>query len=321
MKKSIFLFLFIAATYSKEVTLVANTITVTREVSLEDFYRNNYSRNKVTDACWKSFKSVNNDLSQSDLLPIGTVLYLPDHDNCEYIKKDTPYITQVILPNEDESNYFSKLKEAYQFGIDMSYSYSTLNGTNSLNNTKLQLISDTSYTMKLTNNFTFANWVTELNINYQRTRFNELESTKLIGNNFSQTRFEFLVSRRIFKNFSLGLYQEYGDTILHEGSGSNISLFKAQKWTGSIHGNLLLYKGKTITLGLEGFVGHSVVTADEKRNVKGGLNYLAQLQLRKSYKALSINAGLFHRVDNEENGIYKQELLNTGLFIGIKKEF
>jgi hypothetical protein len=327
MKQTVLVLLFIFSNYSLSFSLVDNTITVTSEESLESLFEKNYNQNKIADSCWDNFLKLNQDLNDNSSIVIGTIIYLPAHDSCIKVSEKSVYVPQVELENEElkdpvatKSN-FLKFKESYNLGLELSYSYYALKGTNSSNGSSLQLLSKSAYSLKLLNEFKFESWQTEINFHYEKIEFKELPTAQILGNDFSKSRIEVLISRELSKKFNLGLYQEFGEALLHESSGPNLKLIKTQKWMGALYLNYSIFKGESTLVELKGIVGHSLITADENRDTSGGINYLAKVDISKSIKDLSLNVGVFHRVEKEENGIYHQVLNNSGISFGVKLDF
>ena len=327
MLKHTLLFLFMVSNFSALGVALDKTITTTVEQSLESIFETNFKQNTISDSCWNSYIELNADLSLNKLLAVGTIIYLPSNAQCKPSYIEPVYISPVVLPVEklkdptQKKSFITELKESYRFGSEVGHSFLVLNGTNSSNKSSLQLLSKSSYSIKIKNEFIIQKWIAHINFKYQRTQFRELPAVEILGNDFGQSRIELLLAREMSNRFSLGFYQEMGEGLLHEASGANLKLIKTQNWMGALQAKYSIYKGKTIDLNVDGFVGHSFVTADEKRKTSGGLHYMGQLSLEKSIKNYSVNVGVFHRMENGVNGVYEQELVNSGITFGLKIDF
>lgn len=316
MKRASLLIFFLISISIKAQQLVSGSVKVTEPISLAEYVFTNYN-GETKKECLLNFLYVNPDLVQDEVLKPETVLYIPQTKSCSLKLPENSFDELVGSISKEVP-----LEEKTLFKFFVGNDISTINGTNKENDTELVLNSKRNNYVSISTSFKNEDVELIPSVKLRVIEFENNLSTQVKNPSHTLSELNLDFKYRVAEKFKLSFFQSYAESILHEDSSGDISLFKIQKWTGLVGAEYLFIEGDTVSSFVASAVGYSFVRDNGVSNPSGGLNYTFSIGFEKRLSlASTVQIHLYNQVQNENANNYKQELIYTGLKVGYVTDF
>jgi hypothetical protein len=294
----------------------------------------------------KLIGNINPNIDDVDFLKVGQEILIPTREYAVLLltgSRPIPYrevasVVSVVskdekkplpppptLPNKPlgkSDDQEKKNQEKILIVPEFEHLYTTINGRNTENQKKLQLLSISHYRVSLYSQFDINKWTIKAGMSLGDVKFEKPLGTNLTQNEFSYNYIHFKAMYRLMPNWSFGLSQSFGDHYLHKALNSGVTFFKTNRYVAKVTTKIDLYKGDTLDLSVGGGYGKSIITADQGNSTEGGNNYNAFIKVETHKKnKLNYYMGLIYEIHHEKADTYEQKLINSGIGLGLKKNF
>jgi hypothetical protein len=298
---------------------VVSSYELEQEMSLNDLYLLAFDK-LSPQSCYNTLLEINLDLNPSEKEKVGTLIYLPAKESCPYKLPETSFSAAInSLPEESQSErqkYFANLEGSF------GYYYSTIKGTNDANDTELNLNSENNYSLKLASTFFFDKWRLKPAFTFHNIEFENNLSTNVYNTKLNVSYLGLEAKYQFSDEWSFIFAQTFGESVLHNDRDGDINLFKIYKWTGLVGIEWSKEYGNKLKSTIQILAGQSLIVSHQDDEPEGGLNYQVGLRLETIEEDKSnFYIEIKNQVQNESIGKYKQELIYTGMSLGLIKNF
>lgn len=299
---------------------VASSYRLEDSISLDQLYSISFDKTSPI-SCYSKLMDLNKDLEIDKKQPSNTLVYLPDAKVCPHIiPKKEVYIA--IDELADENNILPRDQYTTNLEVTGGYYYSTINGVNLNLGSDLTLISENHYTLGVSGSFKFEKWTLEPGF---VTRFIEFENnvgTQVENSKLNVSHIAFSSTYSYSDSWSFIFAQSFGESLMHEDNNNYLSLFKFYKWSPEIGIKWEKVFGDNILSSFQIQAGKSLVLNDNDRSIEGGLSYQVKYRIESlKEKKANIYFEIHNQVQEESSADYSQQLIYTGINIGINKRF